>query len=84
MNKYFDELTATLEDVDPHLILNYDETNLTDDPGRKNVIVRRGIRHPKRLIDSSKSSTSVTFSAASDGCLLPPYIVYKAENLYSS
>lgn len=32
VNQYFNELTATLEDVDPHLIVNYDETNLTDDP----------------------------------------------------
>lgn len=47
-------------------------------------IVRRGIHHPERIIDLSKSSTSVMFSAASDVSLLPPYIACKAENLYSS
>lgn len=84
VNLYFDELETTLKNVEPHLIINYDETNLTDDPGRKNVIVRRGCRHPERIVDSSKQSTSVMFAAAADGTLLPPYIVYKSENLYDS
>lgn len=81
---YFDELQTNLEGVDAHLIINYDETNLTDDPGRKHVVVRRGCRHPERIIDTTKSSTSVMFTAVGNGVLLPPYITYKAEHLYNT
>nr|CAI5869640.1 unnamed protein product [Callosobruchus analis] len=64
------------------MIINYDETNVTDDPKRQNVIVRRGCRHPQRIVDSTKSSVSVMFSAKATGHLLPPYIVYRSEHLY--
>ncbi|XP_046689276.1 MFS-type transporter clz9-like [Homalodisca vitripennis] len=84
INSYFDELQGTLDGVDPAMIINYDETNMTDDPGRKKVVVRRGFRHPERIIDFSKSSTSVMFSGSADGIHLPPYITYKAENLYDT
>ena len=59
-------------------IVNYDETNLSDDPGKRKVIIRRGTKYPERVINSSKSSTSVMFAAAADGTILPPYVVYKA------
>lgn len=35
-------------------------------------------------MNSSKSSTSVMFSCAGDGSLLPTYVVYKAVHLYDS
>lgn len=35
---YFDNLTPYLKDISPYLIINYDETNLSDDPGRKRII----------------------------------------------
>lgn len=66
VNRYFDELKTTLEGIYPGMIVNYDETNMTDDPGRKKVIVRRGMRHPERIIDSSKASTSVMFAGSAD------------------
>lgn len=84
INQYFDELNTSLADVPPNLMINYDETNITDDPGRKKIVVRRGCRHPERIIDHSKSSTSVMFTAVGDGTLLPPYVTYKAENLYNT
>lgn len=68
----------------PQLIINYDETNMTDDPGKCKVITRRGCKHPKRILDSSKSSVSVMFAGKASGFLLPPYVVYKAEHLYDS
>lgn len=79
---YFDHLETTLENVEADNIINYDETNLTDDPGKIRVIVRRGVKHAHRTIDFSKSSTSVMFAATGSGLFLPPYIVYKAKNLY--
>ena len=84
VNDYFDELTVTIKDVEPSMIINYDETNVTDDPGQKKVVVRRGTRHPERIIDSSKSSTSVMFAGSADGTLFPPYITYKAGNVYDT
>lgn len=84
INQYFDELQQSMDGVLPNLVINYDETNITDDPGRKKVVVRRGCRHSERIVDSTKSSTSVMIAAAGDGSLLPPYVTYKAENLYST
>lgn len=83
INNYLDRLTS-LEGVEPDMLVNYDETNMTDNPGRKKVIVRRGTCHPERIVDSSKESTSVMFSGSADGKLLSPYITYKALNLYDS
>lgn len=84
INTYFDHLENELKDVPPCKIINYDETNLSDDPGRKKIIAKRGCRYPERIMNSSKSSTSVMFAASADGNVLPPYIVYKAQNLYES
>lgn len=70
INQFFDNLTETLNDIDPQLIVNYDETAMVDDPGRCKVIVKRGQKHPKRMIDLSKSSVSVMFSGSASGHLL--------------
>lgn len=56
---------------------------MTDDPRCKKV-VREECRHPERVIDFSKSSPSVMFSATGDEALLPPYVTYKAKNLYNT
>ncbi|XP_051164857.1 uncharacterized protein LOC127283805 [Leptopilina boulardi] len=57
INEYFDNLEVSLNGIPPSNILNYDETNFTDDPGSIQVIVKRGSKHPERIIDSSKSAT---------------------------
>lgn len=44
MNVYFDNLEETLADVNSNNILNYDETNMTDDPGQAEIVVRRGVK----------------------------------------
>lgn len=84
IDAYFDELEKELAGVPPSNIINYDESNLTDDPGRRKVIIRRGCKYPERIMNSSKSSTSVMFAAAGNGVILPPYIVYRAQHLYQS
>ena len=38
INKYFDHLENSLEDIPTINVFNYDETNITDDPGAKLVI----------------------------------------------
>jgi len=82
INDYFDNLTPYLKDISPDLIINYDETNLSDDPGRKRIICKRGTKYPERIMNFTKSATSVMFAAAADGTLLPPYIIYKSMHLY--
>lgn len=46
------------------------------------IVVRRGSKHAHRVIDTSKTSTSVMSSVAGDGALLRPYIVYRAKDMY--
>ncbi|KAJ8939905.1 hypothetical protein NQ318_023246, partial [Aromia moschata] len=47
ISEYFNNLEQTLNNVPPNAIINYDETNLCDDPGRSKVLVRRGAKHPE-------------------------------------
>lgn len=84
INEYFDELEKELMNVPPTHIVNYDETNLSDDPGKRKLIFRRGCKYPERVLNSSKASTSVMFAASGDGKILPPYVVYRAQHLYDS
>lgn len=63
INSYFHELTNELPGVPAANIVNYDETNLCDDPGKNKLIFRRGCKYPERIINSSKASTSVMFAA---------------------
>ncbi|KAJ8930414.1 hypothetical protein NQ314_016789 [Rhamnusium bicolor] len=84
INAYFDNLATELKNVPPSNIIHFDETNLSDDPCRKMVIFKRGCRYPECLCNSSKSAVSLMFAASADSKLLPPYIVYRAQNLYTS
>lgn len=52
--------------------------------GKKKIITRRGSKHPERIMNTTKSSTSIMFAASGDGKLLPAYVVYKAQHIYSS
>ncbi|KAE9542449.1 hypothetical protein AGLY_003310 [Aphis glycines] len=72
INQYFDNLAISLEGIHVSHIINYDETNLTDDPGRRKIITKLGTRYPERIINSTKSSISIMFAACADGTLLPP------------
>uniref|UniRef100_A0A1Y1KZ51 DDE-1 domain-containing protein n=2 Tax=Photinus pyralis TaxID=7054 RepID=A0A1Y1KZ51_PHOPY len=74
----------TLQDVPPQNILNYDETNLSDNPGTTKCIFFRGTKYPERRMNTTKSAISLMFSATAAGELLPCYVVYKAERMYSS
>ncbi|XP_063824521.1 uncharacterized protein LOC135074144 [Ostrinia nubilalis] len=83
LNQYFENLEESLKDIPPTNILNFDETNLTDDPGSRKCIFKRGTKHPERVLNASKSSVSVMFSGSADGQCLPPYVVYKADHLWT-
>ncbi|CAI6372078.1 unnamed protein product [Macrosiphum euphorbiae] len=84
INSYFDNLTNSLDGVSPTNILNYDETNLTDDPDRRKIITKRGTKYPERVMNNSKTSNSVMFAGTADGILFPPFTVYKAKTISDS
>lgn len=84
ISDYFDHLESSLCDVDPANIVNYDETNLSDDPGRKKIITKRGCKYPEKIVNFSKSSTSIMYAGSAAGDILPVYVVYKATNMYDT
>lgn len=47
---YFDDLQRSINGVRASNIVNYDGTNLTDDPGRQKLISKGGMQYPGRLI----------------------------------
>ena len=81
---YFSNLKTEIDGVLLSNIVNYDETNLTDDPGKKKVIVKRGSKYPETVANSSKSSTPLMLAGAADGTVLPFYTVCKAKHLYDT
>lgn len=84
LNEYFDRLAHSLEDVPPENLINYDETNFVDDPGRPKVVIRRTMKHAEKVCDSTKSAHSVMFAVTASGVMLPQYVVYKSDNLWST
>lgn len=81
---YFSNLERTVLDVPPQNILNYDETNLSDNPGSTKCIFKRKVKYPERILNHSKGNISIMFAACADGSLLPVYTVYKSEHLWSA
>lgn len=81
---YFENLKMSLKDIPPKNILNYDETNLSDNPGSTKCIFKRKVKYPERVMNSTKGNISIMFAAAADGTVLPTYTVYKADHLWTS
>lgn len=79
---YFENLRSSLHNIPPKNILNYDETNLADNPGSTKCIFKRKVKYPERIMNTTKGNISIMFAAAADGTLLPTYTVYKAEHLW--
>ena len=82
LERYFNNLKKELDGVPPGNIWNYDETNLTDDPGKKKAIMRRGTKYPERVVNHSKVAFSIMFCGNAEGDMMEPYTVYKAQNMY--
>ncbi|KAF2888621.1 hypothetical protein ILUMI_17552, partial [Ignelater luminosus] len=78
ISDYFNELGKELQGVSPQNILNYDQTNLSDDSGKKTIIAKQGCKYPERLMNSTKSFIF------DDGTILPPYIVYRTKQVHNS
>ena len=87
VKNFFSNLADTIEAAgnppESH-IFNYDETNLSDNPGVKKCVFKRATKHPERIKDSTKTAISVMYCGSASGEMSPPYVVYKAENLWST
>lgn len=84
LDEFFMEATD-IKDVPPQNLINYDETNLTDNPGLKKFIFKRGCKYPERVVNSNpKSAISLMYSGTASGHLFPPYVVYKSSQLWTS
>lgn len=81
---FIENLKEELKGIPPENIYNYDESNLTDDPGKKRVICRRGVKYPETVVNATKVSFSVMFCGNASGETIPPYVIYKAEHLWST
>lgn len=84
IKKYFENLKETVADVPPANIFNYDETNLSDNPGTKKCVYKRGVKYPERVQDSSKTAISIMFCGNAEGTMVPAYVVYKSDHLWST
>lgn len=72
----------TLEGVPAINVLNYNETNLQYDPGKKRMLFRRGTKYLERVCNFTKTAITVTMYGSASGVLLPPYVIYKAEKMW--
>jgi len=50
VNQYFDELEKSTANIPQSHIYNYDETNITDNPGCKTIVCKRGLKSIERKI----------------------------------
>lgn len=79
MNQFFPNLEEALNGVQPSNLINYEQTNFCDDLGQSKIIVKRGSKHPVKILDRSKTSISVMVAAAAGGPV--PHRVQKHTSL---
>ena len=84
IHAYLAKVEPLIENVPPSNIFNYDETNITDNPGAKVILTRRGTRRIENIKDHSKIAISLMVCGAADGTMLSPMVVYKAKNIYEN
>lgn len=84
IKSYFDNLVIVLKDIPIDNIFNYDESNLQDDPGKKNCLFRQGTKYPVNVQNHTKSAITIMVFGSASGILLPPYIVFKSGSLWES
>ena len=84
VTEFIQRWKKTIERVPRHALFNYDESNVRDDPGANKCLFKKGIKYPEKVQNTSKQAYSIMFCGSADGKMLPPMIVYKAQNLYQS
>ena len=86
---FFNNLLQSLAEGDengvpPKNLFNCDEINLSDDPGTKMCVFKRSTKYPERIQSSSKAAVSLMFCGSASGQILPLYVVYKSEHLWTT
>lgn len=84
LRDYIAKLQITLDRIPSTHIYNFDESNLSDDPGRLKVVVKQDTKYPELVCISSKVAYSIMLCGLTAGELLPMYVVYKAECLWTT
>ena len=85
IEKYVKNLKEILKDLPPpSSIINYDETNLIDEPGKSTCVFKCGVKYPERIMNTTKSGTSIIFVANAVRDVMSPYVLYKAEHLWDT
>lgn len=82
LEEYFNNLKETVDGIPPSHLFNYDESNVTDDPGKKLCLYRRGVKYPEKVMNHTKASTTIMICGTASGVLLPPYILYRSQQLW--
>ncbi|KAI4460651.1 hypothetical protein MML48_5g00008305 [Holotrichia oblita] len=81
---FINNIDLAIKEVKSTNFYNYDETNVTDDPGSRKVVVPRNTKRVERVQEHSRATISLMVCENASGDLLPPMVVYKALNLYDN
>ncbi|XP_054259716.1 jerky protein homolog-like [Macrosteles quadrilineatus] len=84
IEEYFKNLGKVVPNIPPGNIVNYDETNFSDDPKCSKMIYRRKVKRAERIINFTKTAFSVMFAVTDGGDDLPVYVVYKGQHKWST
>ncbi|KAJ4441325.1 hypothetical protein ANN_11180 [Periplaneta americana] len=84
IQSFFTHFKKEIEGVPAHLIYKYDETNLVDDPGNKKVLMKHSCKYPQAIKNSTKAAVSIMICGNAAGDVLPPYVNYKSEHLWTT
>lgn len=83
MNQFFNNLEKELNGVPACNIFNYDETGFHDIPQKRDILFKRGCRHPERIRNSTNSCYTTLFYGSADGNFIPPYVIMKGTQKWS-
>lgn len=78
---FFDNYEREKKDVPPENIFNMDESGFHDAPSKKKLLLRREVRNPEIIMNTSKSCFTVVFCGNALGNFLPPYIIFRGNKL---
>jgi hypothetical protein len=84
VQEFFVNYMEASEGVPPENTYNCDESNFKDMTATSKVLTKRGTKYVETVQNTSHSSTSVMFCGTAVGEMLPPMVVYKAQNSYKA
>lgn len=87
MHNYFELLLSVFHQHEfladhPELIFNLDETSMSKDPSKMNVVGATGEPSRRRTATSGCTNLTVLFCVSADGGKLPPHIIFKGKNVW--